>query len=49
MVLGESMKATHAQFKEKSKKITIKKYAGKEDKNLYRVKHKHFFDNLGLK
>ena len=21
----------------------------KEDKNLYRMKHKHFFDNLGLK
>ena len=24
-------------------------YLVKEDKNLYRIKHKHFFDNLGLK
>jgi hypothetical protein len=24
-------------------------YLVKEDKNLYRMKHKHFFDNLGLK
>ena len=23
-------------------------YLVKEDKNLYRMKHKHFFDNLGL-
>ena len=24
-------------------------YLVKEDKNLYRIKHKHFFDNIGLK
>ena len=24
-------------------------YLVKEDKDLYRMKHKHFFDNLGLK
>lgn len=24
-------------------------YLVKEDKNLYRMKHKHFFNNLGLK
>lgn len=88
------MESIRVQFKEKSKKITIKKdaeqedwaavckkfnddvsricdvtdqedytglfecfdddnkqffYLVKEDKNLYRMKHKHFFDNLGLK
>ncbi|MCD4722774.1 MAG: hypothetical protein K8S13_23385 [Desulfobacula sp.] len=88
------MESIQAQFEEKSKKITIKKdaekedwavvcqrfnddvsricdvadqedytglfecfddnnkrffYLVKEDKNLYRMKHKHFFDNLGLK
>ena len=88
------MESIQVQFKEKSKKITIKKdaekedwatvckkfnddvsricdvtdqeeytglfecfdddnkrffYLVKEDKNLYRMKHKHFFDNLGLK
>ncbi len=90
----KSMESIQAQFKEKSKKITIEKdaktedwaavckkfnddvsricdvtdqedytglfecfdddnkrffYLVKEDKNLYRMKHKHFFDNLGLK